>query len=179
MDETKPATVDTATAAAKVIADNFWDLLDTLVPDSPTQTITDVTGKVWTVPTLLCAERQIKVMRAMKKLLAISTNQTAPNVTAVTNAVKTGEIVSALVASIDAIDDPQVFQVLNEGMHGAFGPGDDNAGALAPLLENTIATRVFTLEDIVGALLPFAVRLVRKLGRAMTPITNQLPTNPT
>lgn len=144
--------------------DRFWTLLDALVPEADTQ-IRDTTGKVYVLPSVLPARRQVKVLRVLRELMDLSTSSEA--MAAIGSAFKTGDVAGGIGAALSVLDDERIFDLLDRAFVDAF-PGTVPDGSRP--------SDVFPVEEMVSALLPFIASLLHRLGEGVRPVTQAMTT---
>lgn len=132
------------------VAGRLWALVDTLVPESTT-TITDYLGRTYVVPSDLPGRQQVRVIRRLRDLLVL------PQMAPVREALGSGDVGRILDAALDCLEDEQVAAAIDEVFDAAFPGLVPDAGDRRPL-------DLFPVQEIALALLPFAVRLVRRIG---------------
>jgi hypothetical protein len=132
--------------------DEVRALLERLVPPETVE-LADVYGNKYTVRPVLSARRQIAVLRHAEKLM----NLAAGTVDGMTFDV--GNIGAIL---IRLADNERVLDVLCDAFEAAHPQVVIHARSVAESDENHVAD-LFPVEEIVGGLVPFCVRLATKL----------------
>ena len=158
----QPLTVDENEAM-----DRLWTLLETLAGEDSHTEIKAGDGQIHSVPTVLPARRQIRVLKRIRALMDMSTSLSSGM------AMVDKSPLSILSAIIDAFDDDEkIFDLLDEAMVEAFGADQRRrgTGALAEVLAENKATDLFPIEEIGRAIAPFVARLLLQLGAAAKPV---------
>lgn len=140
--------------------EQLWALLDALVPEDET-VVRDVSGTSYTLPSVLPARRQVKVLRVLKQLWDLQVDN-AKDIKAIFSG-------GGIAAAFDLFDDPQVFDALDEAFTLAFPE---------IVKEGVAPTDQFPLEEIVTALVPFAISLIRRIGAGMRPVATTMAKAP-
>lgn len=143
-------------------------LMSVLLP--PTEKISDVLGHEYEVQTTASAARQFKLNRLLKS--ALSNDQTLANLLAIgaTDIKGIGAVVSSAATS------PEVIRTLSEAfaiLHPetlasakqACPPSDEEDVKLLGLAAN-----LFSLEDLVRAIVPFGLRQIKGLVQSLIPL---------
>lgn len=144
--------------------DRLWALLDALVPPGEASTAEDRFGAVHELPKILSARRQIAVARHLKSFwAALKKADELDTLAAAWAARSPTDLIGGLLDAMseEALDalDKSFAAAFPEALETARGGGKDPS---AP------ATEIFPVEAVVGSLLPFASRLLRRGGGVIT-----------
>jgi hypothetical protein len=141
------------------IASRFWKIVEVLAADD-TQEITDAAGNCYTVRTTIAMRQQLIVFRCIREIMETR----AEGAGDLMELGKEGDIAGALTAVLTMIDDEKVIDLVEKAFTVAFPKAVQDAIANAGENGEPLgAVDLFPVEEIVGALLPFAARLVKRM----------------
>jgi hypothetical protein len=153
--EAPPAEADLNRAKGALQA--IRELLETLEP-SATIRIEDAYGGVYTLRSAVPARAQIRAMRALESVSSLAGGEDLQAFAAASR----GGVQAALTMLIRAAANEQVL----DGLCAAFGHAYPDAVRAASVASGVKATEVadlFPVEEVVAGLVPFCIRLVRRL----------------
>ena len=155
---------DNGTDESEVGLDQMWALLNVMVPDGQNE-IVDCFGEVHVVPTVLPARRQIRVLQEMKKLWDYGIDE-EKGAAIFADVSLSGDIAGMVGGLVEVASDENLLGYLDNAFVAAFP-------TLVTAVSTEDATRptdLFPIEEIVGGLLPFFVRMMKKAMSAMSSI---------
>lgn len=161
---------ETTEATTERGVDDLIALFDTLVPPDSEIVVEDIAGNRYTLPGAISARRQIRVLREMEKLKdAAIGGEEADKLAAMFDGKLTGgALMREAFGGIVRLASQDAILSAIESAFGAAHPkivkqaieavADDDARGAAD---------VFAIEEMLGGLLPFFVRLLKRGARAM------------
>ena len=144
---------------------DLMEMLEKLVPPEKIEII-DIFGNTFHKPSVLSARKQIKVVREFEKVISLLKTEDI-------KIENNSDIIDFLVKSGTKED---VLIGLGQCFHIAFPDVVNNSKQYAKEREIEIEEEcptidLFSLEDIVGAIVPLFIRLAKKLVGAITSLT--------
>lgn len=162
-----PAAAEEAAAAEAPVEDQFerlWTILDTLVPPDETTTVEDTGGHSYELPKILSARQQIGVAQHLKALWKeLKKDGQFEALQTAWSAREPGDLFAG---ALDAMSE-SALDHLDAAFASAFGPALQAAREQLQTPTGR-ASDLFPVEAVVGSLLPFASRLLRRGGDVIT-----------